>query len=587
MKRIGALLLALLTLFSSSALATEELVGDGVRVIRNHEVQQGQTQAMAMDYPTFECDDPVLGEYLDEQITQPILSLRHLEPMTDESQYANGAKDVIRGGFNVSMDFPGLLSLEATVSNTAAGSDIADTAYFWRLIDLEERRSLKAEQLFTQDESEVIEALKEVVFQYASDQGVLLDAIDSPEKMLMPDSYFVTADSLYVMYAEGTIYEQPLEIALPWESIPLTPSVLIGGGEGEDVQEPEEFAAPVETPEVLPSETAPATPAPTLPAVPQETPVFDPNFSLPPVQTPTPMPLSGNDTLVADVLTHGLWKRMGGEGDVYYQFTADGKLLTVTVSDYDLQDGMLVSDALSGRIDVGGDSAFTLYGSNGQPVGYVLNRMGDAVAPEELVTPSPTPVPTPTPTPSPEPTATPTPTPSPTPEPTPVPTPTLSPYMVALSTAPMLAPLPNAQFAKRKDMEVYSAPTKDAFRVRSAIVTTDDTVNIYGITDNGWVLVSYEIGNGAKGRVGYIENSTLANPGSVSRLHLIAMEMTLSKKCDGTDDPLQNKGKIRAFQAGDTVTLLAFLGSEWAYVETTHEEKPCRLFIPQAALMEE
>ena len=37
----------------------------------------------------------------------------------------------------------------------------------------------------------------------------------------------------------------------------------------------------------------------------------------------------------------------------------------------------------------------------------------------------------------------------------------------------------------------------------------------------------------------------------------------------------------------DDQGLLAFLNSEWAYVETTIENQPCRAFIPRTALMEE
>ena len=44
---------------------------------------------------------------------------------------------------------------------------------------------------------------------------------------------------------------------------------------------------------------------------------------------------------------------------------------------------------------------------------------------------------------------------------------------------------------------------------------------------------------------------------------------------------------IAALRAGDGVTLLAFLNSDWAYVETTIENQPCRAFIPRTALMEE
>jgi hypothetical protein len=99
---------------------------------------------------------------------------------------------------------------------------------------------------------------------------------------------------------------------------------------------------------------------------------------------------------MVDVLTHGLWKPLGTEGNVYYQFTADGKLLTVSVAEYSVKDGVLTSDVLNGALDIGSDSAFVLRDGSDMS-GYVLNRQGERVAPEEFVTPSPTPVPTPTP----------------------------------------------------------------------------------------------------------------------------------------------------------------------------------------------
>ncbi|MEG0742359.1 MAG: hypothetical protein RR521_09005, partial [Clostridia bacterium] len=296
----------------------------------------------------------------------------------------------------------------------------------------------------------------------------------------------------------------------------------------------------------------------------------------PPVITPTPMPVAGNDAIIVDVLTHGLWKPLGTDGETYYQFTADGKLLTVNVSSYTMNEGVLASDAMSGTVDIGSDSAFTLRTDSGAPMGYVLNRAGEAVAPEEFVTPSPTPVPTPTPSPTPVPTL----------APTPAPTPTLSPYEQALLQAPSLATLSDASFEKAKTFKVYSAPDEKSFRDSKAQVTTDETVKIYGVVDH-WVLVSYSIGNGSRGRLGYIEDSTLLNPDSVAKLALVSLPMTLTKNAEATDDPLNGKGTITKLKKGDSVTLLAFMGSEWAYVETTYESKLCRLFIPQAALMEE
>ena len=54
-----------------------------------------------------------------------------------------------------------------------------------------------------------------------------------------------------------------------------------------------------------------------------------------------------------------------------------------------------------------------------------------------------------------------------------------------------------------------------------------------------------------------------------------------------TDDPLNGKGKLFDLNKDASVTLLAFMGSDWAYVETTYKNKTCRVFISRSALMEE
>ena len=100
-----------------------------------------------------------------------------------------------------------------------------------------------------------------------------------------------------------------------------------------------------ETATPAPEATPTATPVVTATPTPEITPTPTP------VVTPTPMPLAGNDSIIVDVLTHGLWKQLGTDGDVYYQFTEDGKLLTVKVDSYTVQDGQLESDVLSGMLD--------------------------------------------------------------------------------------------------------------------------------------------------------------------------------------------------------------------------------------------
>ena len=140
--------------------------------------------------------------------------------------------------------------------------------------------------------------------------------------------------------------------------------------------------------------------------------------------------------------------------------------------------------------------------------------------------------------------------------------------------APELKVLENAGFEKRRSLEVYGAPGENTWRARGSTVTTDDTVAIYGV-ENGWVLVSYAIGNGSKGRIGYVDDKTLDNPESVKQLAFCALPMTLTKPAEGTDDPLRGKAPIIELEAGDQVTLLAFMG-DWAYVQSSVEGRVCR-----------
>ena len=168
-------------------------------------------------------------------------------------------------------------------------------------------------------------------------------------------------------------------------------------------------------------------------------------------------------------------------------------------------------------------------------------------------------------------------------EETPSPTPTLSPYQQAVQQAPNLANLSDAAFEKAQTLPVYCAPGEETYRVDGAQVDTDETVLIYGV-ENGWVLVSYTIGNGSRGRIGYIKNTTLADAENVAKLGFCSVPLTLASDCEGTDDPLYGKEPLTSLQAGDKVTLLAFMGDEWAYVQIGLEGRVCRLFIPRSAL---
>lgn len=602
MKRFGALLMALCVLLGSTAFAqaTEDMTVHGVTVVRNHMEQQTDTQKIVVDYPTFETDDAELKAALAAQITRPILDMRALGRMAQDDAYVDGKLDSVRGGYTLSVAFDKVLSVEATMRNRAADAQEAEYSFFHAIVDLESGRFYTLNELLT---DETAEKLCAQVYALAEEKGILMDGITEAESVPLPDSCLLTDESLRVIYAAGKLANEATVLDIPWDVLDTTwesaASVgIIGGADGptaiylaENTPEAEPTEAPAtQTTEPKPTATPELTPAPTEAPQPTLTPrpleTLDPNFELPPVVTPTPMPLAGSDAIMADVLTHGLWKQLGTDGDVYYQFTADGKLLTVTVENYTVTDGVLSSDTLNGTLDVGSDSAFTLRAEDGTPSGYVLNRRGESVAPEEFVTPSPTPVPTPTPTPTPAPTATPEPTATPTPSPTPTPVPTLSPYEQALTTAPTLAALSDAGFEKARTLEVYGAPGENTYHTRGAQVTTDETVQIYGM-DNGWVLVSYRIGNGSRGRIGYIDPVTLDDAENVAQLGFCSIKLPLQTDADATDDPLNGQATLTTLKAGEEVTLLAFMDGDWAYVQTAIDGKVCRVFIPKTALGEE
>ena len=181
--------------------------------------------------------------------------------------------------------------------------------------------------------------------------------------------------------------------------------------------------------------------------------------------------------------------------------------------------------------------------------------------------------------------ASPTPTPTPTPTPISLPTPTPSPYETAVETAPQLVALADVYFLSRRSLDVYSAPNDGSYRDNHALVTTNYPVTIYGVVDD-WVLVSYAIGyNNLRGRVGYIANTALNYPESV-QLNFIELPMVVQETVSATDDPNYGQAELFVISQGDTVTLLAFMGDDWAYVETVYQGKQCRVFIPRSALYE-
>ena len=669
MKRFCAIWIALCFLATAGAVAEpvievkEDVRGSGIVIMRNREVSETEKQKKEIEYPTFESEDATLAAYLEEHVTEPFLDLCEIEQMAEDEAYLGGSKDFIRGSYFASMEVPGILSVEMTLASRAAGTKTQETAFLYRIIDLEAQKELTVYDLFNETPDAVDEAIRKAVYEAGQANADGTSTLESVETVPPADTYFVMKNGLRCIFDTGKIKKEAAFVDIPWERLALEQSSVLQEDNNElpkdepiivadDAQEEpiegmesllqslmssdwsydngtyylrfgedgvltspvsgslafEEYYIDDDTlvlvnlfaveqrAEVMKQGNAlvltfeDGTDALTLypavieqkqnAAVPLQA-APDAAFTLAPVQTPTPMPIKGDDVPAVDLLTRGLWKRMGTEENSYYQFTEDGKLLIVQVEEYTVKDGYLESDFLSGEIIMGGDTAFTLK-KDDQQFGYVLNRSARSIPGEEFVTPAPTPEPTPTPAPTAEPTA------EPTPEPTatPVPTPTLSPYEVAKQDAPSLAILGGESFENIKTLKVYSAPSEDAYRDERWQVTTDDKVDIYGV-EGDWVLVGYLIGNGSKGRIGYIENSTLQTPEDVDRLGLVSIEATLTKSADVTDDPLNGKGKITSLKKGTEVKILGFLNSEWAYVEIIYNKKPCRMFIPQTSLMAE
>lgn len=699
MKRALSWLLAFCLLASPAAFAEQTdgsrtvlLQKNGLTLYRAASVGENDTLTYRVDSPAFECDDAALADYLTQNITEPLAALCDMQPLSaDTTAYDGGKKDSLIATFSASLDFDGILSLEALVENRSADDKINRKQFFYRIVDLYNRQLLTLYDLFTDSPDTVDSALRSAVYTQASQQGTLLAADAS--QVPAPDSICLYQAVFRCLYAPGTLATDPMSVDIPWAQLGLTQSDRLlhnaVSPTGAQTVSPDPSATETAEEEASavssgddPADNTPSGEAPvatnlddaaiaqaitasdwsvnggylhfnpdgsitdptggdplfirytvqngelaldsaqrpgqkafvqqadgnlfltfepeisdyttlTLAAVPTGTlsqataePTLPPLSS---IVTPTPMPVAGDDAEVVSFLTKGLWKPLGSDGSTYYLFTADGQMLTVQVSPYTVSGGVLASGAINGSVSLGGSTAFTVTGSDGTQTGYVLNRAAVSVAPQELVTPSPSPTPSPTPTPTPVPTATPTPVPTPTPTaspvptptptPSPSPTPTLSPFEAAQQTAPTLTALTDAAFARRQTLMVYSAPDENSFRDKQAQVTTDDTVAIYGVTGD-WVLVSYAIGNGSKGRVGYVDTSTLADPANVAKLNFADIPLTLARDTSATDDPLRGKAELFKLPKGTDVKLLAFIGKDWAYIETTFKGKICRAFVP-------
>ncbi len=150
---------------------------------------------------------------------------------------------------------------------------------------------------------------------------------------------------------------------------------------------------------------------------------------------------------------------------------------------------------------------------------------------------------------------------------------TLAVLLLLAAAIPTAFAVPSLTYVKArldKSFDVYAGPGSGYRRLGT--VGGGGVDRIYGVVDNGWMLLGYQGSSGVY-RIGYVEPSAVGHlydiEGSIntSLTFSDAHTVTIVRDIGMTDDPIINNKSIAQFEEGDAVTLLATLGSNWAYVE--------------------
>ncbi len=128
--------------------------------------------------------------------------------------------------------------------------------------------------------------------------------------------------------------------------------------------------------------------------------------------------------------------------------------------------------------------------------------------------------------------------------------------------------------------DVYSGPGTSYYRGADgkATVSTNDWIDIYG-NDNGWTLISYEIGQG-RYRFGYVKSSLLYGKATTSDIQFENSKTQTASDVTMTDDPVGFSSTLTIITAGQPITVLAHYGDQ-AYIEY----KNMRGFIDENAVI--
>lgn len=126
------------------------------------------------------------------------------------------------------------------------------------------------------------------------------------------------------------------------------------------------------------------------------------------------------------------------------------------------------------------------------------------------------------------------------------------------------------KFTGGQKYPVYTGPGEDYVRSGNGkgLVSTNGWIEVYGQKD-GYILIQYSI-DSSHYRFGWIDRNALPKGTSVPAMDFAGISAdTLSEITQDTfltDDPLFSQNKLCSLKAGQTVSWLAVLNNDWAYV---------------------
>ena len=126
------------------------------------------------------------------------------------------------------------------------------------------------------------------------------------------------------------------------------------------------------------------------------------------------------------------------------------------------------------------------------------------------------------------------------------------------------------KFTGGQKYPVYTGPGEDYVRSGNGkgLVSTNGWIEVYGQKD-GYILIQYSI-DSSHYRFGWIDRNALPEGTSVLAMDFAGISAdTLSEITQDTfltDDPLFSQNKLCSLKAGQTVSWLAVLNKDWAYV---------------------